>query len=55
MKAMKLKLVLTQTPFYAESGGQIADHGIIENDTFRGYVKDVQKAPNGQNLTYSSY
>lgn len=46
----EVKVVLTKTPFYAESGGQIADHGVIENDTFRGHVKDVQKAPNGQNL-----
>ena len=46
----EVKVVLTKTPFYAESGGQIADHGVIENDTFRGFVKDVQKAPNGQNL-----
>lgn len=46
----EVKVVLTKTPFYAESGGQIADHGVIENDTFKGYVKDVQKAPNGQNL-----
>ncbi|WP_342568011.1 alanine--tRNA ligase [Psychrobacillus sp. FSL K6-4046] len=46
----EVKIILTQTPFYAESGGQIADHGTIENDNFRGFVKDVQKAPNGQNL-----
>lgn len=46
----EIQVVLSQTPFYAESGGQIADHGIIENDTFKGFVKDVQKAPNGQNL-----
>ena len=46
----EVKVVLTQTPFYAESGGQIADHGVIQNETFKGYVKDVQKAPNGQNL-----
>lgn len=46
----EVKVVLTKTPFYAESGGQIADHGVIQNDTFKGYVKDVQKAPNGQNL-----
>ncbi len=46
----EVKVILTQTPFYAESGGQIADHGVIENDNFRGFVKDVQKAPNGQNL-----
>jgi alanyl-tRNA synthetase len=46
----EVKLVLDRTPFYAESGGQIADHGKIENDLFKGFVKDVQKAPNGQNL-----
>ncbi|WP_017380186.1 alanine--tRNA ligase [Paenisporosarcina sp. TG-14] len=45
-----VKVILDQTPFYAESGGQIADHGIIQNDLFKAFVKDVQKAPNGQNL-----
>ncbi|WP_019415515.1 alanine--tRNA ligase [Paenisporosarcina sp. TG20] len=45
-----VKVVLDQTPFYSESGGQIADLGSIENDLFKGLVKDVQKAPNGQNL-----
>lgn len=49
-EGQEVKVILTTTPFYAESGGQIADHGVIENDTFKGYVKDVQKAPNGQNL-----
>ena len=46
----EVKLILEQTPFYAESGGQIADHGSLESDLFKGFVKDVQKAPNGQNL-----
>lgn len=46
----EVKLVLDRTPFYAESGGQIADIGTISNDRFSGTVKDVQKAPNGQNL-----
>ncbi|WP_394187655.1 alanine--tRNA ligase [Paenisporosarcina quisquiliarum] len=46
----EVKLILEQTPFYAESGGQIADHGSLESDLFKGLVKDVQKAPNGQNL-----
>lgn len=46
----EVKLVLDRTPFYAESGGQIADIGKISNDHFLGRVKDVQKAPNGQNL-----
>lgn len=43
-------VVLAQTPFYAEMGGQIADSGIISNDSFTAVVKDVQKAPNGQSL-----
>ncbi|MCZ0756049.1 alanine--tRNA ligase [Anoxybacillus sp. J5B_2022] len=44
------QIMLDVTPFYAESGGQIADQGFIENDTVKAYVKDVQKAPNGQHL-----
>ena len=43
-------VILTETPFYAEMGGQIADTGVIESDTFKAIVKDVQKAPNGQPL-----
>ncbi|HWK24360.1 MAG TPA: alanine--tRNA ligase [Ureibacillus sp.] len=43
-------VILSETPFYAEMGGQVADHGTIENDTFKAFVKDVQKAPNGQSL-----
>ena len=43
-------IILSETPFYAEMGGQIADHGYISNDRFTAFVKDVQKAPNGQPL-----
>ncbi|MFT4412740.1 alanine--tRNA ligase [Fredinandcohnia humi] len=46
----EVQLILDQTPFYAESGGQVADEGVIENGSARILVKDVQKAPNGQNL-----
>ncbi len=36
-------LVLNQTPFYAESGGQAGDHGKIITDTAVFQVTDVQK------------
>ncbi|MET3700003.1 alanyl-tRNA synthetase [Bacillus oleivorans] len=43
-------LILNKTPFYAESGGQIGDKGVIQSPSVRVEVLDVQKAPNGQNL-----
>ena len=36
-------LVLNKTPFYAESGGEVADTGKIYNDEFEIEVEDVQK------------
>ncbi|MCV9885274.1 alanine--tRNA ligase [Metabacillus halosaccharovorans] len=46
----EVQLILDQTPFYAESGGQIADIGTLSSEKAVLKVKDVQKAPNGQNL-----
>ncbi len=46
----EVQVILSQTSFYAESGGQIADKGIIVNEDVKLNVLDVQKAPNGQNL-----
>lgn len=46
----ELYLLLKETPFYAESGGQIADRGWIYTDSAKAYVKDVQKSPKGQHL-----
>ncbi|MEO0449399.1 MAG: alanine--tRNA ligase [Pseudomonadota bacterium] len=37
------ELVLDRTPFYAESGGQAGDHGVIETEAARFIVRDVQK------------
>ncbi|USK69310.1 alanine--tRNA ligase [Peribacillus asahii] len=46
----EVQIILDQTPFYAESGGQIADTGMITSEAVQLAVQDVQKAPNGQNL-----
>ncbi|MGX6442854.1 alanine--tRNA ligase [Neobacillus sp. K501] len=46
----EVQFILDVTPFYAESGGQIADRGTLEANGVIVAVKDVQKAPNGQNL-----
>ena len=39
----KLLLVLESTPFYAESGGQLGDHGTIETAAYRFDVADTRK------------
>ncbi|MBO4919935.1 MAG: alanine--tRNA ligase [Erysipelotrichaceae bacterium] len=44
------EIVFDHSCFYAESGGQCADTGILYNDSFKAEVNDVKKAPNGQFL-----
>ena len=44
------ELLLDKTPFYAQSGGQIADRGTLSGDGVTVLVEDVSKAPHGQNL-----
>ena len=43
-------VVFDHSCFYATSGGQCADTGYIENNEVKAFVKDVNKAPNGQFL-----
>ncbi len=47
-------LIVKETPFYAESGGQIADQGSIFNDNMEAKVEYVNKAPNKQHLHHVS-
>ena len=44
------EIILDNTCFYAESGGQVADIGTIRNDNFFADVIDVKKAPHKQHL-----
>ncbi len=43
-------IILDQTNFYAESGGQISDNGQMENENTNLKVTNVIKAPNKQHL-----
>ena len=45
-------LVLDETCMYAEMGGQVADHGVIETDTAKFEVNNVQKNKGGKYMHY---
>ena len=45
-------LVLDQTPFYAEMGGQVADHGVITAGDAQFEVTNVQKNKGGKFMHY---
>lgn len=46
----RCQVLLDQTPFYAESGGQVSDQGTVSNDQMKGLVEGVGKAPHGQHV-----
>lgn len=48
LKSFSEGVVLAKTPFYAESGGQVSDKGVIKKGNEEFTVLDVQKTPNGQ-------
>ena len=45
-------IFIKDNPFYAESGGQVADKGYLKNDNCKLEVLDVIKAPNKQHLLH---
>ena len=47
-------VVLDQTPFYAEMGGQVADTGVITTDSVRFRVTNVQKNKGGKFMHYGT-
>jgi alanine--tRNA ligase len=47
-----VKVVFEKTPFYAESGGQIADHGEILANGFKAKVLDVKKLPDKRHIHF---
>ncbi|GAB3070988.1 alanine--tRNA ligase [Salinicoccus sesuvii] len=46
----RVELIFDRTPFYATSGGQVADKGRIVSNEASLSVESVYKAPNGQNV-----
>ena len=43
----QVQIVVNQTPFYGESGGQMGDAGVIASDNARAEVSDTQKKGEG--------
>jgi len=46
-KGQECAIIVNQTPFYAESGGQVGDSGLITGEDFIFEVRDTQKKADG--------
>ena len=52
VSGMDAMVVLDKTPFYAEMGGQVADHGVLTANGMVFTVSDVQKNKGGKFMHY---
>ena len=52
VSGMDAMVVLDKTPFYAEMGGQVADHGVLTAEGVVFTVSDVQKNKGGKFMHY---
>ena len=52
VSGMDAMVVLDKTPFYAEMGGQVADHGVLTAEGVVFAVSDVQKNKGGKFMHY---
>jgi len=52
MEGDEIAIVTDVTPFYAESGGQVGDTGVISGDNFKMIVADCKKNSDGKYLHF---